>query len=936
MEDTDLIESKTSVTDLLDPKTSGTVRERKEHQRACDERLARGSSVGRYLILDVIGEGAMGVVYAAFDPELDRRVAVKLLQAQPRVRANRKGAQAWLVREAQALARLSHPNVVEVHDVGTLPGERVFVAMELVPGETLRDWLKQPRTWRDVLAVLREAGAGLAAAHAAGLVHRDFKPSNVLVSAVDGRARLTDFGLARLDFEFARLGSEPPRDPDASSSGANVDPRSPLAQSLTITGSVVGTPVYMAPEIHDGMLADARSDQFAFGVTLYEALYHKRPFSAKQLAADRTAPPVPPDPPPDTKVPRIIERAVRRAIAADRAARFPSMDALLAELAIDPLRARSRVLVGAGTVAALGAAVTAGFLISHHAPAQLPAPPRCTGIATRLDGVWDAATKAGVAHAFAGKRSFAPRMLQTTSAALDAYAAEWTAAATDNCEATQVRREQAEDVMGLRQACLDERLAELGAVTKLLSEADAKLVDKADHAVWALEPVRRCANVAALRAPSQPAPELAGKLAAVRTRLAWAKAQVYIGKYDGAIAGASSALDDARGANYLPLVAEAQFVRGAALMGAQKPGDAASALGDAVWTALRARRDDVAAEAALSGALVSGTGLARPGEARQWLSLGQAITARLANERELDQLAFEVEGTVAGERGDLMAAVAAHQKALELGEQLHGKTSVKLWRSEHALAVTYAKTGAWGDAIPHFERALALREAAVGPDHPDDALVLSNLGGAYHHVGEIASAKAASARALAIRERMFGPTSPVLVATLNNLADLARESGDLAAAMSSIGRAKAIAEAGLGPKHPLSHTVVTTLGEIQLAAGKHAEARRTLDDLIVLETAAQSPVLPATLATRAELALGESRWADALGVADRAIAALEASAGKDCAELWRPLVVRGRALVALKQPKQAKLALARAVEIATKARVKPEDLGPARAALSAL
>ena len=183
--------------------------------------------------------------------------------------------------------------------------------------------------------------------------------------------------------------------------------------------------------------------------------------------------------------------------------------------------------------------------------------------------------------------------------------------------------------------------------------------------------------------------------------------------------------------------------------------------------------------------------------------------------------------------------------------------------------------------------------------------------------------RTSSARLRSAR-RPWGPT------------DLARESGDLATATSTIERAKAIAEVAPGPRHPTYHTVVMTLGEIQLAAGKRAEAKRTLDDLIVLELANQTSELPATLAARAEIALGESKWADALGFADRAIASLEASHGKDSADLWLPLAARGRALVALKQPKDAKVALTRAIEIGTKAKVKPADLGPARAALSAL
>jgi len=232
-------------------------------------RLNRGTLVGRYVVLDVVGEGGMGVVYSAFDPELDRKVAIKLLQAKP---GGSTGEQAWLVREAQALARLSHPNVVAVHDVGTLPGDRVFIAMELVDGVTLRAWLKTPRSWREVLPIMRAAGAGLAAAHAAGLVHRDFKPDNVIVGN-DGRVRVMDFGLARAQLDG----------PAMRSSDVAIDSRSPLSDKLTIAGTVVGTPAYMAPEVYQGDAADARTDQFAFGIALYEALYRTRPYEKLDL-----------------------------------------------------------------------------------------------------------------------------------------------------------------------------------------------------------------------------------------------------------------------------------------------------------------------------------------------------------------------------------------------------------------------------------------------------------------------------------------------------------------------------------------------------------------------------------------------------------------------------------------------------------------------------
>ncbi len=224
------------------------------------EALERGAAVGRYVILDRIGAGGMGVVYAAYDPELDRRVALKLL------RTDRFAAPGHLrlLREAKALARLTHPNVVAVHDAGTF-GDQVFVAMELVEGETLRQWLEAgARSWREVLDRLLAAGRGLAAAHAAGLVHRDFKPENVLLGR-DGRVRVVDFGLAKALADAA----EEPAAPD---SGGE------LASPLTEWGAVLGTPAYMAPEQIRGIAADARSDQFSFCVALYEALYGERPF----------------------------------------------------------------------------------------------------------------------------------------------------------------------------------------------------------------------------------------------------------------------------------------------------------------------------------------------------------------------------------------------------------------------------------------------------------------------------------------------------------------------------------------------------------------------------------------------------------------------------------------------------------------------------------
>ncbi|MFL6293562.1 MAG: serine/threonine-protein kinase, partial [Thermoanaerobaculia bacterium] len=307
--------------------------------------LERGTVVGRYLILDWVGEGGMGVVYAAHDPELDRKVALKLL------RPDRTGAAAEehrlrLQREAQAIARLSHPNVVAVYDAGTL-GEQVFVAMEFVEGKTLRQWLSEgARPWEEIVKVFAAAGQGLAAAHDAGLVHRDFKPDNVLMGQ-DGRIKVADFGLARPMGELA--GDAPPE--SGSGSGGL------LASPLTQWGMVLGTPVYMAPEQLRGVAADARSDQFSFCVSLYEALYGERPFpggNPREIAEAVTRGSVREEPQ-GSRVPARLRALLLRGLSRDPELRFSSMEELLHELGRDPSARRKKWLAAAAVFLVAGA-----------------------------------------------------------------------------------------------------------------------------------------------------------------------------------------------------------------------------------------------------------------------------------------------------------------------------------------------------------------------------------------------------------------------------------------------------------------------------------------------------------------------------------------------------------------------------------------------------
>jgi hypothetical protein len=374
--------------------------------------LSRGARAGRYEVVEVVGAGAMGTVYAAHDPDLDRTLALKVLR--PALGRGPKAAElkVRLAREARALARISHPNVITVYDTGAI-GDQLFVAMELVAGGTLRSWLREaPRSWRDVLDAYLAAGRGLAAAHAAGIIHRDFKPDNVLVG-VDGRVRVTDFGLSRTGWDDAAPNQRAedtaesvpfsaPRGGDGSRKGCG--------SSLTATGALVGTPVYMAPEQLAGGAASARSDLFSFCVALYEGLYDERPFSGSTLEALRQSArePVPP-PPARARVPPWVRRVLLRGLHADPDARYPSMTALLHALSREPARGRTwRVILGAALAGVFCATALLAFAFASRPGATSTAPPQAASTAGSSTAELPVAPPAPAAASAAASSSTAP------------------------------------------------------------------------------------------------------------------------------------------------------------------------------------------------------------------------------------------------------------------------------------------------------------------------------------------------------------------------------------------------------------------------------------------------------------------------------------------------------------------------------------------------
>ncbi len=305
-------------------------------ERAIDEPLP--ARIGRYAVLRRLGRGAMGLVYSAYDPELDRKVAIKVLRDAMR---GREAARKRVQQEAQTLARLSHPNVVQVYEVGEDAdgaGRHVFIVMEFVAGVSLRTWqaqhpLTDEHSFDARLRLYLQAAAGLAAAHQSGLIHRDFKPDNVQVGD-DGRVRVVDFGLARALDSAAGADS-------ASSHGASGSSGESLRASrerLTQIGAILGTPGFMAPEQIAGQATDERSDQWSFCAALYEALYGQLPFSGEtfeeiaQSVLSGALPPSLPSPARGVAVPAVVERVLRRGLARDPGDRFPSMAALIAAL----------------------------------------------------------------------------------------------------------------------------------------------------------------------------------------------------------------------------------------------------------------------------------------------------------------------------------------------------------------------------------------------------------------------------------------------------------------------------------------------------------------------------------------------------------------------------------------------------------------------------
>ncbi len=891
--------------------------------------LTRGNAIGRYVILDVVGAGGMGVVYAAYDPELDRKIAVKLLRRDVTTAATTSVGELGkrLLREAQSMAKLSHPNVVSVYDAGSTADGQVFVAMEFVQGQSLGKWLEaSPRSWREVLEVYTKAGHGLAAAHAAGLVHRDFKPENVMVGS-DGRVLVTDFGLARpvertLDstsLQLTRLRGQHGKTDEA----------------LTEAGAIAGTPAYMSPEQLDGKPANVLTDQYSFCVSLYEGLYDQRPFDAhdfeelvRETAKGRVR-----EAPKDTEVPARVRTALLRGLRPDPSERYASIDELL--FAVQPRRyqMRRRVIALIGVLGIVLAAVL-GYRGARREP-QL-----CTGAEQKLTGVWDAPRRAQIRSAFdKSGRAYAADAWRGTEKTLDAYTAGWVATRTEACVATRVRGEQSEEMLDRRVECLDAHLRQLGALTKLFAEADGDVVARALEASLALPSLSDCSNVVALKAGVRPPsdPAKADRVQNARIHLARAKALDDAGKYDEARLLVEPVVAEARDLAYLPLEAEALALDGRVSGRLDDTRRAERSLRQGAEAALAAGHDAVAARAFIDLVYFIGDKEARYEDARQWARYAELAIQRLGGNDELEADRLESFSIISWRQGKNDESLAALDRAIAIYKKVLGPDHVKVAHAMDGVASVYFDQGRLEDAYDLDKQALDIAERALGGNHPQLSLYLNNMGNELLSIGRYDEALKDLRRALELAEKTAGGDHPETVPPLDTMGTVLVSMGKAEEAVQLLTRAKTTLEKANRKDTPDYAAVLNDLGEAELARGRadsaaahHHEALAIVER--VLGKDHQDYGMTLFRVGEALFAVGKAK--EALAQDLQALEIVDKAQGPDSPAAARILSGIGRARLRIGPTASALEPLEHAVKIRETHHVDPKDLADARFALA--
>lgn len=801
---------------------------------------------GRYTVLGELGYGGLGVVLAAYDARLDRRVALKRLHPASAAPASRSPElERRLEREARAMARLNHPNVVAVYDIQVLDDGSVLIAMEHVPGQTLRQWRRaQPRRWQEVLRVYLEAGRGLAAAHAAGLVHRDFKPDNALLGD-DGRVRVTDFGLALLDDVHRQAAAAPAATPGASA-GLSI---------ATAHGSILGTPMYLAPEVLQGGAASPLTDLYSFCVALYEALWGQQPSPGSEISealASRLLGEVL-APPPEAGVPVWVTRAVLRGLRVEPVARPASMQELLRALEDDPRPARRRRMA-AGAVAVLVLAA-----LNAYAWGQRRIIKHCDQEALQIDQAWgpDAREKVRAALRSPGAGPAGDASIDELLGRLDGHRDSWVAMYREACRAARLDHTQSREEFALRSACLDQRRASLETIAQTLAAADERVRRRAPDLVSRTEDVSPCANLAALSAPIAPRPggeEEEERLRAVRRQVAVAQALELSGKVEEGQETIERAVAGATSLGYPPALAEALRAQGDFLVRTDL-GDAVGAYHRAVLAAEEGRHDaeKVRAAGRLASAL---SALGRYQEAHAWAQLGEAAARRM-EDRTLEYEVVVARGPIFNSEARFREALASFRREEELATALFGATHPRRATVLASQSETSNLLGEHEQALRLGRQALEIALPALGPDHPDVALIRSELGAALMSAGQFAEAREELGKAHRTYAASYGPDSTFTQALLDDQAELVLREGKLEEAIAQARARVAERDRLFGPDDHATSNALDLLGEGLLANGRPREAIAPLERALRL-IAATRAAPPAS--ARSKFLLAQALW----------------------------------------------------------------------------
>ena len=862
-----------------------------------------GSRIGRYELRGLLGVGGLGAVYDARDTELDRAVALKVLRAGLR---DAPGLADRLIRESRLMAKVADPSVITVYDVGS-DGETTFIAMELIRGSTLTAWLaSHALDWRGVVALFERAGRGLVAAHGAGIVHRDFKPDNVLVASGGERVVVTDFGIARAAVPVVG------------------DATDPVTETAELTRSAVfGTPAYMAPEQLAGEAADHRADIFAFSVSLWEALFRSRPFPGGTLAEITQAMrrPVASPPPGAMRVPARLVGALRTGLAVDPRDRWPDMRAMLGELAA--IRARGRRLVLAASAAGLvGIGIAAALAATHAAPAI----DRCALGLAQLSKTYNPRIAGQVRDALA----LAPKIRDQVVAKLDAAAGAWRTTQTATCRAEDEVSQSATTA-----ACLDARRQELAGTVEAL------IANGADGARYAVRLTSFVGDPAACAAPAAgllfarvPAdPQLRHAVSALRGRLADAVGALNHLDCKQALALSEPAAADAA-AVWPPVSAEALYLLGAVQRRCGDTKRGAATLLDAAGTAERAHHDECAVQSwiDLIGASLFDQG--DPNHALEYLKHAEAVSERIGRPPAVMVKLEYIRGTVLAAVHRYPEADAALHQAIALAK-LPG-SPMRVEQAIQGLGLLYGDQGRYADAVAAYRQAIEGQPRSPAGELQAQPVYYEQLAANLALLGEARDAELIARQAIEIAERAgVGSLTPQLSARLTH-AQVLRELGRGHEALVEATTAVDALATSLGRRSERYSEALWAQGDILLALGRYAEAEAVLVracDIAAFtrgeDSANDTEVAWCGVAHGAAL-LGLHRDAAALVKLDHVVASLLNSYGESHPRVGKALLTRGLAHAALGHHPLATADFEHAIAVLAAKQVDPGYLAAAK------